>query len=197
MARETRQKILGAAEKLIQLKGLARVTTREIAREVGLTEGALYRHFEHKEQIFFALLEQHLPAFQQIFQTYQAGTGSLKENLEAIVLATIHYYEQVLPMGASLLADTELLAHFREILLPVGAGPQNLIEQVAAYIEEEQRLGRIGQQIPALSIAILLLGPCFQWVFNCRMLGYNPFNKTEQQFAQDLVYGLTTSILPS
>ena len=33
MAGETRHKILDAAEKLILLKGLARVTTKEIARD--------------------------------------------------------------------------------------------------------------------------------------------------------------------
>lgn len=197
MAGETRRKILDAAEKLILLKGLARVTTKEIARETGLSEGALYRHFDHKEEIFFALMAKHLPAFLDTFQTHQAGTGTLNENLAALAQATIHYYEQLLPMGASFLADTELLAQFRETIQLIGGGPQNVFEQVAAYIEEEQQLGRVGQHVPALSIAILLLGPCFQWVFIRQFLGYDPFNKTDQQFAEDLVQGLTASILPS
>ncbi|MGZ3678832.1 MAG: helix-turn-helix domain-containing protein, partial [Ktedonobacterales bacterium] len=54
VAGETRQKILEVTERLIQMRGLGRVTTREIARETGLSEGALYRHFEHKEEIFMA-----------------------------------------------------------------------------------------------------------------------------------------------
>lgn len=197
MAGETRQKILDAAEKLILLRGLARVTTKEIARAIGLSEGALYRHFDHKEEIFFALMEKHLPVYLDAFQTHPAGTGMLSENLTAIALATIRYYEQLLPMGASFLADSELLEQFRATLRPLNVGPQSVFEQVAAYIEEEQQLGRIGQQVPALSIAILLLGPCFQWVFIRQFLGYDPFNKTDQQFAEDLVQGLTASILPS
>ncbi len=197
MAGETRQKILDAAEKLILLRGLARVTTKEIAREIGLSEGALYRHFDHKDEIFFALMAKHLPALHDTFQTHQPGTGTLSENLAAIAQATIHYYEQIVPMGASFLADTELLAQFRATIRPLHVGPQNVFELVTVYIEEEQQLGRIGQHVPALSIAILLLGPCFQWVFNRQFLGYDPFNKTEQQFAEDLVQGLTASILPS
>lgn len=55
MQGETRQKILEATEHLVQLKGLTRVTTKEIARETGLSEGALYRHFEHKEEVFQGL----------------------------------------------------------------------------------------------------------------------------------------------
>jgi AcrR family transcriptional regulator len=197
MPGETRQKILDAAEKLILLKGLARVTTKEIARETGLSEGALYRHFDHKEEIFFALLAEHQPALHDTFQTHQPGTGTLNENLAAIAQATIRYYEQLIPMGASFLADTELLTQFRETILPLNMGPQNVFERVEAYIEEEQQLGRIGQHVPALSIATLLLGPCFQWVFIRQFLGYDPFNKTDQQFAEDLVQGLTASILPS
>ena len=78
MAGETRQKILDAAEKLILIKGLGRVTTKEIARETGLSEGALYRHFEHKEEVLFAVLTKHLPTFLETFQTHVAGTGSVR-----------------------------------------------------------------------------------------------------------------------
>jgi AcrR family transcriptional regulator len=197
MAGETRQKILDATKKLILLRGLARVTTKEIARETGLSEGALYRHFDHKEEIFFVLMAKHLPALHDTFQTHLPGTGTLSENLAAIAQATIQYYEQIVPMGASFLADMGLLDQFRATIRPLHMGPQNVFELVTAYIEEEQQLGRIGQHVPALSIAILLLGPCFQWVFNQQFLGYDPFNKTEQQFAKDLVQVLTASILPS
>ncbi|HEU0000233.1 MAG TPA: TetR/AcrR family transcriptional regulator [Ktedonobacteraceae bacterium] len=197
MAGATRQRILDAAEKLIFLKGLARVTTKEIAREIGLTEGALYRHFDHKEEIFFALMAKHLPAFYETFQAHQAGSGTPGENLVAIARAAVHYYEQIVPMGASFLADTELLVQFRATIQPLGIGPQSIFEHVAAYIEEEQQLGRMRQQIPALTLAILLLGPCFQWVFNRRFLGADPFHKTKQQFAEELVQGLSASFLPS
>jgi AcrR family transcriptional regulator len=194
---ETRQRILDAAEKLILLKGLTHVTTKEIAREVGLAESALYRHFDHKEEIFFALMAEHLPAFHDLFQTHQAGTATLSENLAALALEVIHYYEQLLPMGVSFLADKELLTQFRATTQPLGMGPHNLFQWVAAYLEEEQHLGRIGQHLPSLSIAILLLGPCFQWVFNRQFLGFDPFHKTEQQFAEELVQGVLAGILPS
>ena len=139
MAGATRQKILDAAEKLLLLKGLARVTTKEIARETGLSEGALYRHFEHKEEIFFALMARHLPAFHETFQAHQAGTGTPGENLAAIAQAALHYYEQIVPMGASFLADTELLAQFRATIQPLGVGPQSVFG-VTIFSGEKQTL---------------------------------------------------------
>jgi AcrR family transcriptional regulator len=197
MPEETRQKILEATARLLQMKGLARVTTKKIARETGLSEGALYRHFEHKEEVLFAVVTKHLPTFLEIFQTHVAGTGSVSENLDAIALAAIQYYGQLIPLSASFFADTELLAHYQAALCQINGGPQRFFEVVAASIAEEQALGRIEKHVPALNIAILLLGLCFQWVFNRQFLGSDPFHKTEQQFAEELVQGLLAGLLPS
>src|SRR5258708_12820836 len=157
MAGETRQKILNGAEKLLLLKGLARVTTKEIARETGLSEGALYRHFDHKEEIFFALLAKNQPALHDTFQAHQPGTGTLNENLAAIAQATIRYYEQLIPIGASFLADKELLTQFRETILPLNMGPQNVFQRVDAYIKHAHQLLPIRHTYPAFPIPTFLL----------------------------------------
>lgn len=196
MTGETRQKILEAADRLIQMKGLARVTTRDIARETGLSEGALYRHFAHKEEILFAAVGRHLPALFDVFQAHPAGIGAIGENLTAMIVAIVQYYDRVFPASVAYLADKELLMRFREAIQRVNGGPQNIFTLVAAYLEEEQELGRIERRLPALNIATLLLGPCHQRVVMSHLLGRDPFDKTDQQFAQDLVQSLEVSILP-
>jgi AcrR family transcriptional regulator len=197
MAGETREKILDAAERLIQLKGLARVTTKEIARETGLSEGALYRHFDHKEEIFFAIMMKYMPAYLDVFQTHRPGTATVSENLAAITLGTLNYYERIVPMGASFLGDTELLAQLRKAIRQTNGGPQHVIERVAGYIREEQRLGRIAEEASAQSMADMLLGACFQRVFINQFLGYDPYEKTNQQFVEEIIQRLTYKILPS
>jgi AcrR family transcriptional regulator len=193
----TRENILQAAEQLLRLKGSAHVTTKEIARAVGLSESALYRHFDHKEDIFFALMAEHQPAFHEAFQAHLPGTATISENLVALVLAAMHYYEQLLPMGISFLADKDLLTQFRATTQPLGMGPQNVFERLTVYLEEEQHMGRLGQHLSALTMATLLLGPCFQRAFNQQFLGFDPFHQTEQQFAEAVVQGLLAGIQPS
>ncbi|GHO51134.1 TetR/AcrR family transcriptional regulator [Ktedonospora formicarum] len=193
----TREKILESAEKLLHLKGSAHVTTKEIARAVGLSESALYRHFDHKEDIFFALMAEHQPAFHEAFQTHPAGTATVSENLIALVLAVVHYYEQLIPMGVSFLADKELLNQFRATTQPLGMGPHNVFERLAAYLEEEQHLGRLGRHLSALTMATLLLGPCFQRAFNHQFMGFDPLHQTVQQFAEEVIQGLIPAMLPS
>src|SRR5438552_6852873 len=50
-AEERREQILDAAAKVFGEKGFAGASIRDIAREVGVTEGLLYHYFESKEQL--------------------------------------------------------------------------------------------------------------------------------------------------
>jgi AcrR family transcriptional regulator len=173
MAGETRQKILEATERLIKMKGLARVTTKEIAREVGLSEGALYRHFEHKEEMFFA-----------------------------IALAGMEYFGELIPMSASFLADTELLAQYRQKMSqvtagPNGGGPQHIENLMAIYLDEERQLGRFHSPIASRELAILLLGACFQYTYLYQLMGNPPFGRERKQFVRELVRGILDSSQPS
>jgi AcrR family transcriptional regulator len=197
MPGETRQKILDATERLIQMRGLGRVTTKEIARETGLSEGALYRHFGHKEEVFFEIVQKYLPIFLDTLNAHMAGTGNVIENLEAIALAAIEYYGKLIPMGASFLADADLLAEYRKQLQQISGGPQRFFEVVAAYIEEEQQLGRIAQLTPALSIAIQLLGPCFHYEFMRQFTGEQPFGWSDHEFVKALIQGLIPVLFPA
>ena len=52
----TREAILRAAARLFAQKGFAGTSTRDIAAGVGITQPALYRHFETKHAIFLALV---------------------------------------------------------------------------------------------------------------------------------------------
>ena len=49
--------IMEAARNLIAIKGMDGVTIDAIAEEVGLTEGAIYRHFTSKHQILSLLVD--------------------------------------------------------------------------------------------------------------------------------------------
>ena len=53
----TRAKILRAALDLFVEKGIAATTTRQISSGAGISEGAIYRHFERKDEIAFELFK--------------------------------------------------------------------------------------------------------------------------------------------
>ena len=55
---ERRAQIIEAARALFSEGGLERVSMRNIARHVGITQAAIYQHFEDKDAILFAVAER-------------------------------------------------------------------------------------------------------------------------------------------
>jgi AcrR family transcriptional regulator len=59
----TRERIEEAAARLFVLKGVTETSVRDITRAVGISEGALYRHFESKDDLFWQTFEQNYTSF--------------------------------------------------------------------------------------------------------------------------------------
>lgn len=57
-AEKTRQSLLDAAERVFLRRGVAGSSLEEIAKEAGLTRGAVYWHFENKFAIFRAMYDR-------------------------------------------------------------------------------------------------------------------------------------------
>jgi AcrR family transcriptional regulator len=81
-----RARILDAAEQLMRTIGLARATTKKIARAADCSEAALYKHFASKEDLFVHVLHERLaspgPLLAEL--TAHPGSRSVEENLTAI-----------------------------------------------------------------------------------------------------------------
>ncbi|ASK33586.1 TetR family transcriptional regulator [Alloalcanivorax mobilis] len=61
-AQETRERIIDAAERVFHDKGVSRTSLNDIAKEAGVTRGAIYWHFKNKHDVFAAMFErQRLP----------------------------------------------------------------------------------------------------------------------------------------
>jgi len=70
---ETKEQLLKATLKLISEKGYLGATTREIAKEAGVTELTLFRHFGSKEKLFEELVNSYtfLPKLKELLHWRQ------------------------------------------------------------------------------------------------------------------------------
>lgn len=78
---DTRQRIERAALALFAAKGFNATTTRDIAAEVGISEGAIYRHFKGKDELAWHLFS--IPYF------------SLAAQIDAVVAETDTFEDRV------------------------------------------------------------------------------------------------------
>jgi AcrR family transcriptional regulator len=166
-AAETRRRLVDAAERVIRAKGLARATTKEIAREAGCAEGTLYLHFADKLDLIRAVQEQLLPAFVDLLLRLpgKAGTRTVAANLTEVAEQALALYRDFMAVNAGVFADPELLERLRRLLRERGDGPQRAYDPIVAYLEAEQALGRVAAGADPLAAAVLLLGGCQQHVF--------------------------------
>lgn len=74
-AEKTRLAILAAAEELFLERGVAHTSLEQIAREAGVTRGAVYWHFENKAQLFHALLSQVRLPLEQMTERFNGNPG--------------------------------------------------------------------------------------------------------------------------
>ena len=192
----TREKIVEATERVLREKGLARSTTKEIARAAGYSEGTLYKHFESKEDLFLAVLDERIPSFLALTEDLPArvGRGTLRETLEEVASTALAFYGEIVPMAASIFSEPGLLARHREGLHKRGAGPWMVNEALAAYLAAEKRLGRVREDADPEAAAAMVLGACYQRAFFQSFLGEDVPAEGEEGFVEDIVQTLMRSL---
>lgn len=160
-------RLVDAAHQLMLTKGLARTTTKEIAKAAGCSEAALYKHFLSKEELFVVVLKERLPKIdlRQLIDDPGAGERSVEENLAVIARQAALFYEQSFPIAASLYAEPRLKERHDAAMRELGTGPHLPIRGVAGYLRAEQTAGRIRADADTYAAASLLLGACAQRAF--------------------------------
>jgi len=147
--KDSRQSIIDATERLLQSQGLARLTTREIAREADVAEGLIYHHFGNKANLIFKVVERRMLPTNNAVKSLplQVGLRTVRKNLEDMLMVVYCNHYETAPIASSMFADQHLREQLREIMKEGTSGPQNDIKGLAAYLAAEQRLGRVANTV--------------------------------------------------
>ncbi|MET9590871.1 TetR/AcrR family transcriptional regulator [Streptomyces sp. NPDC006516] len=160
-----RVRIVDAAHELMLGIGLARATTKEIAKAAGCSEGALYKYFRSKEELFVTVLGERMPKLGPLLGDLEPGEGDLERNLTEVARQAVLFYQQTFPVLASLYAEPRLKRRHDEAMREMGTGPHRPIEGLDTYLRAEQRAGRVRADADTYAAASLLLGACSQRAF--------------------------------
>ncbi|MBI1260500.1 MAG: TetR family transcriptional regulator [Rhizobiales bacterium] len=87
---ERRAQIIAAARLLFAAEGIDNVSMRKIASRVGITQAAIYQHFEDKAAIIFALSEAF---FTGMIETFEARLAGIDDSMKAFRLSLKAYVE--------------------------------------------------------------------------------------------------------
>ena len=82
MKTERQQEIINVALKLINEKGIQGLTMKNLSEEIGISEPAIYRHFENKIEILLAILDLFRESTREIFEKELHSGISATEKIE-------------------------------------------------------------------------------------------------------------------
>lgn len=159
---DTRQRLLDAAARVFARDGLTGATTRAIARDAGVNEVTLFRHFQTKDRLLAAVVGEN---FGTKTSPHQVTLPSPTDDLRADLAAFAGAYEKLLtanwPLVRTMLGEMHLHLNethekqvFKAIFLP-------LKEAVVQRIETAQHAGQIKSNLRADMLGDLLFGSIF------------------------------------
>lgn len=156
MFSKRQKQIIESAIKIIAEKGVQNLTTKNLAEENGITEPALYRHFENKLNIMESILNY----FQEVMQSALGelkGDGNSINTIRCFYLAHIHimqqnpYFATVIFSEANFRFDDYLISKMSNMM----NRSQKMLEE---SIQAGQQRNELVTSLTSLSISRMLIG---------------------------------------
>ncbi len=154
---ERKGEIIDAALRLIDKKGIQNLTTRNLAREVGITEPGLYRHFRNKEDILAGILGMFRRTIGTSMESIMAGGGTAVEKIGAMYLGKLRRFEDN-PSLAAVIFSEEIFQNSRKLSREVLSLLENTRENVESLIRDGMKTGEIPKGAPAGQLALIVMG---------------------------------------
>lgn len=123
LVRARREQIIEGATRIFARKGFSRATTREVAREAGISEGTIFNYFENKDALLMAILER-LNETERRAEDFEAGMatdfrGFLTEYLRQRMALMWENREVFRVLLSEMLVNTELRdLYLRRVMEP-------------------------------------------------------------------------------
>lgn len=181
----TRRRIEAAALALFVAHGVDAATTREIARAAGVSEGAIYRHFDSKDELAAAMFLKIHTRLAALIRAAARARRGIAEQAGAIIDAYCTTADEDFPLFTFHL----LYAHR---FLPTPEDVDNPVDAVEDIINAAMKRREIVRNDPAF-VAGMALGLVLQTALQ---IHYGRLKGPLSQYAEDLVAATIATLRP-
>ena len=181
-----KQQIIDAARKLIIKKGSEHLTVRAMAKEVGLTEAAIYRHFKSKREILSFLMNHIMDTMlHDVERTATENSPSL-DTIDQVLKLHLSEIEQRKGMSFQIIAEIISLGD-KKLNKDVYEKLNVYIDRIKHLLSEGVRSGSVKDDIDLGASALLLFG-MIQGLANIWALSGYSFDLSEKYESLWAVY---------
>jgi AcrR family transcriptional regulator len=152
-----KQQIIEAARKLIIRRGSEHLTVRSIAKEVNITEAAIYRHFRSKRDILSFLMSQISETMLEEINRTSVGETAPVKAIEEILRYHLSEIEQTRGMSFQVIAEI-LSFGDKELNREVYESINRYLDRLKALLSEAARSGEVREDLDLDASALLCFG---------------------------------------
>ncbi|MCB1475115.1 MAG: TetR/AcrR family transcriptional regulator [Rhodobiaceae bacterium] len=157
--RRTEEAIRAAAIDLIAEHGFAAVTLRDLAKEVGIQPGSVYRYFPSKNDLLLRLMVDHLQELLAQWQAASEGIADPLERLKTFIAFHVNYHAS--RQKEVFISNMEIRSLTKEHRRTVIALRESYEKSLRDLLEDGMRIGRFrtgDPQVSAYAILAMLTG---------------------------------------
>ena len=168
---DRQKQIISTSMELIADKGIQGFTIRNLSGEIGISEPAIYRHFDSKVDILLAILsyfkEDSLLSLEKILSSDGSAIGQLK----SFFLGNFQRFKKE-PDLSSVIFSEEIFQYDSKLAKSINGLVEHRISEITKFVSMAQKEGTISVDHPAEDIAYIILGSMRFLVTTWRLSGF-------------------------
>lgn len=172
-----RDEVLSSALEVLRERGVARLTTREVASRAGVSEGSIFYHFRDRKGLLTAVFDE---ALRPLFAFRNDMDPTAADDLEDVRAVLEHYVVAVhtfLDDGLELLVaahgDAGLRDEVGAVVTANDFGPHRGVAAVGEYFGALQEAGIIAPDVDTDAAAYLMVSATFLRSAQPKLFGHS------------------------
>jgi AcrR family transcriptional regulator len=156
-----REAILAAALTLLRERGIARVTSREVAALARVSEASVFYHYKDRAGLLQAVFEEGLAPLSDLAESGRLGGGDLHDVLTRLGSTLERFLDQALPVMTAAQSDAALRDSLTAYMNEHDLGPHRGVRALGDYLAAEQAVGRVRAGADPHAVAMMFVGACY------------------------------------
>lgn len=155
---ERRRQIAKAALKIVAEQGLGKFTTSSIAKEVGLSDGALFRHFKTKAEIVLAAIDL---IEEELFRGFPPKREDPLEALGELIKGRLDYLSENPYLFRLIFSEQLTQASGRRGTVKIQEMRTKTLEFIRNSLKAAQATGSVRDDLSPDDLTVIVFGTVF------------------------------------
>lgn len=168
---DRQKQIIDVSLELIAENGIQGLTIKNLAKKIGFSEAALYRHYENKTQIILAILNYFKENMARLLEVVLNADEDAISKINHLFSNQFKVFSQS-PSIVAVIFSEELFRNETLLEKKVSEIMNNSIEKLSSIIRAGQEKGEIRSDIDARHLTVVVMGTLRLFVKQWQMSDY-------------------------